>query len=263
MIRPVRRRRVLSAATCVAALALAAPALATAHVTVVPHQAPAGAYTVFDVRVPNERDDASTVRVDLQLPDGFIAASYEPEPGWRVRVIRERLDRPIETDVGPISEQVGRIVWIGDGSAAGSIPPGAFRDFPISVRVPDAPGSTLTFKALQTYDSGEVVRWIGEPGSDEPAATVAVTAAAGPGDGAGAGHADPTVADDASATDRAAVAADAQAPDGGGDSGSGLAVAALVLAAIAALIGASAALLSVRRQAPADPDPGHQQRSTR
>ena len=34
---------------------------------------------------------------------------------------------------------------------------------------PDEPGTSLTFKALQTYDDGEVVRWIGAPDADEPA----------------------------------------------------------------------------------------------
>ena len=31
---------------------------------------------------------------------------------------------------------------------------------------------TLTFKAVQTYDDGEVARWIGAPDSDTPAPTV-------------------------------------------------------------------------------------------
>ena len=34
------------------------------------------------------------------------------------------------------------------------------------------PGDKLTFKALQTYDDGEIVRWIGPEDADEPAPTV-------------------------------------------------------------------------------------------
>lgn len=66
------------------------------------------------------------------LPDEMDRRAYEPLPGWDATVVRERLDRPIETDFGPIEEQVGRIVFTGDGSRDRSIPPGAFRDFPIS-----------------------------------------------------------------------------------------------------------------------------------
>ncbi len=35
----------------------------------------------------------------------------------------------------------------------------------------------MTFKAVQTYSNGEVVRWIGPPDSEEPAPQVKLTAA--------------------------------------------------------------------------------------
>lgn len=241
------RSRLTRGALAAAALAaLALPSAAAAHVTVVPSSAPAGSYTVFDVRVPNERDDAATTRVDLKLPPGFLTASYEPVPGWKVRVIRARLDRPIETENGPIAEQVDRIVFTGDGSAAGRIAPGSFRDFPISVKLPDGEGETLTFKALQTYDSGEVVRWIGAPGGDEPAPTVELTAP-GDGHGAGAGHdADgeqPAAEEAGGASDDAA--ADVTSDDGG--SSDGLAIAGLI-AGVGGLLLGGAALATARRR---------------
>ena len=65
-----------TAVAAVAASALAAPAAADAHVPLQPNTAAAGAFTVENVRVPNERDKASTVKVDLQLPHGFVFASY-------------------------------------------------------------------------------------------------------------------------------------------------------------------------------------------
>jgi len=74
----MKRKTALAA---VAASALAAPAAAEAHVTLQPNTAAAGAFTVENVRVPNERDKASTVKVDLQLPHGFVSVSYEPKPG--------------------------------------------------------------------------------------------------------------------------------------------------------------------------------------
>jgi hypothetical protein len=50
-------------------------------------------------------------------------------------------------------------------------PAGRVQEFGFSARLPDQP-STLEFPALQTYSSGEVVRWIGPPDSEEPAALV-------------------------------------------------------------------------------------------
>jgi periplasmic copper chaperone A len=165
----------LAAATAVAALAV--PAAAQAHVTLQPNQAPAGAFTVLDVRVPTERDNASTARVDVQFPNGFASVSYQAVPGWRVRVIKKKLATPIQTDDGPITEGVSRMVWTRT-SRPGGIKPNQFVDFPISVQIPGKAGDKLTFKALQTYSNGEIVRWIGAAGSDTPAPQVTVTTAA-------------------------------------------------------------------------------------
>ena len=58
------------------------------------------------------------------------------------------------------------------------IAPGQFQDFGLSVGVPEGKvGSKLTFKALQYYEGGEVVRWIGQPDADKPAAQVTLLAA--------------------------------------------------------------------------------------
>ena len=158
-----------------AGLALAAPA--AAHVTIQPEELPAGTFTRLDVRVPTERDDASTTEVDVELPDGFYFVSYEPVAGWDVQLETEKLGEPVEIEPGfDASEQVTRVTWTGEGNE-GAIPPQAFQDFGLSVLTPDAEGETLTFKALQTYDNGEVVRWIGAPDSEEPAPTVTLTAA--------------------------------------------------------------------------------------
>ena len=119
-------------AVLTAAGALAVPAAAQAHVTLQPKTAVAGAYTVLDVRVPNERDNASTVKVDVQFPDGFPAASYQPIAGWKVKVIRKKLAKPIQTDDGPITEGIDRMIWTGSKrTGLGKIGPGEFMDLPM------------------------------------------------------------------------------------------------------------------------------------
>jgi uncharacterized protein len=167
-------RRLLISAAATALVGLALAPLAAAHVTVNPREAAAGAFVVLDVRVPNERDNASTTKVDVQLPPGFVEASYQPEPGWTVEVTKEKLAQPIQTDDGPVTEQVSEITWTATGDG---IAPGQFMEFPISVQVPGKAGDTLVFKAVQTYSNGEVVRWIGAEGSEEPAPRLQVTAA--------------------------------------------------------------------------------------
>ena len=218
------------------AAALLAPAAAQAHVTLNPRDAAASSFTKLDVRVPTERDDASTTKVEVLLPPGFVSASYQPQPGWSVKVSKTKLDTPVKTDDGEVTEQVSRITWTGTGKGVGKIGPGQFMDFPLSVQIPGKAGDTLTFKALQTYSDGQVVRWIGSESSDHPAPTVQVTAAAGAHEAA------------ATATPVPATSGGG-ASSGSGDSGSdGLAIVALVVGALGLLAG-GAALATGRRRA--------------
>jgi uncharacterized protein YcnI len=216
-----------TAVAAVAASALAVPAAADAHVTLQPNTAAAGAFTVENVRVPNERDTASTVKVDLQLPHGFVFASYEPKIGWSVKVTKAKLAKPIQTDDGPIDEEVRRITFTGHGPN-GRIGPGQFMDFPLSVQIPGKAGDKLTFKAIQTYSNGEVVRWIGAPDSETPAPIVTVTKARGSAHTSAATPAPPASTGNSSSSN-----------DGGGAS-KGLGVTALILGALGLVAGLAA-----------------------
>jgi uncharacterized protein len=215
--------------------AVLVPATAQAHVTLQPNTAPAEQFTRLDVRVPNERDDAATTKIELQVPDGFASISYEPVPGWTAEVTTGPLETPIQTDDGEITEGVKQITWTADSDDAG-IPPGAFQDFGLSFRVPGKAGDKLEFKALQTYTGGEVVRWIGAEGSDNPAAIVTVVDPSGTDAASHGGSAAPE------ATSAATTAA-STSDDG---SGNGLAIVALIVGALGLVVGA-AALLSGRR----------------
>jgi uncharacterized protein len=201
---------------------LAVPALAAGHVALDPQEAPAGGFVVENVRVPNEEDSANTTKVSVQFPDGFAEVSFEPVPGWQVKVKKTKLAQPITTDEGDkLTEQVSKVTWTG-----GKIAPGEFQDFPVSVQVPDKSGTTLTFKAIQTYDNGKVVRWIGPPDAEDPAPQVKVTAA-----------------EDGTA---AATPAASTSDNSSDDDSKTLAIVALIVGALGLLAG-GAALLTRRR----------------
>ena len=202
---------------------LTSPGLAAAHVTVQPSEAPAKGFVVEDVRVPNEEDSANTTKVAVQFPDGFAEVSFQPVPGWSVKVKKTKLANPITTDEGDkLTEQVSTVTWTG-----GKIAPGEFQDFPVSLQMPDKAGTTLTFKAIQTYDNGKVVRWIGAPDAEDPAPQVKVTAAEG---------------ETASTTPAASTSDDS----GNDDDSNTLAVVALIVGALG-LVAGGAALLTRRR----------------
>lgn len=141
--------------------------VAQAHVTVQPSEAPAGAFFRFVIRVPNERD-VPTTQIRVEFPENLIFTSFQPKDGWDRTVKMKKLDEPIEAFGSKIDEVVGSVTWTG-----GSIGAGEFDEFGFSVRVPEEEGE-LVFKAFQTYEGGEVVKWTGAEDAEAPAARVVV-----------------------------------------------------------------------------------------
>ncbi|MGP4000021.1 YcnI family copper-binding membrane protein [Streptomyces sp. 8N706] len=167
-----------------AVLLLAGPAFA--HVTVEPGEAEKGGFSTLAVKVPNERDNASTVKVELNLPTDHPLASVMPQPvpGWDVKVTKSKLDKPIEMHGEKITEAVTKVTWTG-----GKVGPGQFQQFPLSVGQLPEDTDQLVLKAIQTYDNDETVRWIEAPkeGGEEPENPAPVLRLTEPAKGAG-GH---------------------------------------------------------------------------
>jgi uncharacterized protein YcnI len=228
--------------------ALLAPAVAQAHVSLHPNEVPTGAFATLDIRVPNESEDANTVKLAVQFPPGFLDVPTEYMPGWTAEVKTSKLAKPVQTDNGEVTEQVREIVWTGHGEQ-GKIPPGQFLNFPVSTEIPGKAGEELTFKTLQYYDNGEVVRWIGPPESDEPAPQIAITAAGGVlQDAAGSETAPPTPAEAEAAGEGSEAAEPESSSSSGGGASKGLAITALIVGALGLLAG-GAALVRTRRRA--------------
>jgi uncharacterized protein len=260
-----RRPAALIAASLVA---LCLPAAASAHVSVHPNIVPAGAFATLNVRVPGEEDGAYAWKVAVQMPPGFIDAATENVPGWSVETKTTKLAKPIETDDGPIDEEVAEIIWTGD-KKEGKLPDGTFVQFPLSVAIPEsAEGKPLAFKTLEYYSNGKVARWIGEPESEYPAPTINVTAKGGliqevaggeagpsasevPGGGAATGGgAESSGGSEAGMnmemeSEEAASAATSSGSDSGSGGGSDhtLAIIALVVGALGLIVGAASVVI--------------------
>ncbi|GGO49333.1 membrane protein [Streptomyces daqingensis] len=160
---PRRRLATVGALAATSVVLCAGPALA--HVSVDPEEAEQGGYSVVNFKVPNERDDAATTKVEVNLPADQPLASVMPQPvpGWDVKVTKSELDKPIEMHGEKIDEAVTKITWTG-----GKIGKGEFQQFPVSMGELPKDADQIVFKALQTYEDDEVVRWIEEPKEGEP-----------------------------------------------------------------------------------------------
>ncbi|MDF5753910.1 YcnI family protein [Spongiactinospora sp. TRM90649] len=179
----LRSAATVAAATTALAIGLAVPALA--HVTVNPGTAEQGGFTKVAFRVPNERDDAATTQVEVNLPKDHPLAfvSVRPVGGWQVKVTESKLEKPVTTEHGEIKEAVTKITWSG-----GKIESGQFQEFEVSMGFIPSDTDRLVFPAVQTYSTGEVVKWDDEPTADgtepeRPAPVLKLVPAAGGGHG--------------------------------------------------------------------------------
>jgi len=139
---------------------------AVAHVTVHTISPADDGFVAAAFRVPNEDDKASTVKFEMTFPTSpaIANASTEPVPGWTASIVRD-------------GDRVASITWSG-----GHIAPGEFQEFPVSMGQLPEGTDTVTFKAVQTYDNGDVVRWIettsaGGAEPDHPAPALELTPA--------------------------------------------------------------------------------------
>ncbi|MET8004806.1 YcnI family copper-binding membrane protein [Nonomuraea glycinis] len=236
----MRRAATVLAASTALTLGLALPALA--HVTINPGTAEQGGFSKVAFRVPNERDDAKTVKVEVSFPADHPLAfvSVKPVPGWDVKVTEGKLPKPVTTEYGELTEAVTKVVWSG-----GEIGKGQFQEFEVSMGKLPTGVDQLVFPTKQTYSGGEVVDWDDAPKTDgteaeRPAPVLKLTPAAGEAAATTATTAT-TAASAPAAAPSVAPAASAAASDGTARllGGAGLAV---------GVIGIVVAVLALRRR---------------
>ena len=149
----VRFRRALVAS---AAFVLAIPAALSAHAVVFPKASTTGAYERYILRVPNEKNVATT-KVELRFPSDVRVTSFSDVPGWQLEVTRDSAQRIIGA------------TW------TGTLAPERFVEFPF-VAVNPKTETHLSWPTYQTYASGERVEWTGAEGSKTPASVTDISA---------------------------------------------------------------------------------------
>jgi uncharacterized protein YcnI len=176
--------RIAATAALAGATVLVLSGPAFAHVSVSAEGTAAkGGYATVNFKVPNERDNATTTKLEVSFPTEHPLASVMPEviPGWTAKVTKATLAKPLEMHGEKITEAVSKVTWTAaDGKG---IQAGFFQKFPLSLGQLPEDTDELVFKALQTYSNKEVVRWIevqkdGAEEPDNPAPVLALSAAA-------------------------------------------------------------------------------------
>jgi uncharacterized protein YcnI len=144
----------------IAAIVLAGPSVAFAHVSVRPRESKPGMEERYTVRVPTEGNVATT-HVRLEIPAGVTVLEVIPQEG-----------ATFETDQQ--AERIIAITWKKE------IPPKAAAEFAFRARNPSS--GDIVWKAHQHFADRTAADWIGAVGERRPAAVTKLIAGAGAGE---------------------------------------------------------------------------------
>jgi periplasmic copper chaperone A len=123
------------AAAAVVTVVAAVPA--SAHVTISPSDATAGAFTVLTVSVPHGCDGSPTTKVEIQMPESVLSVTPTRNPFYDVESTIEQLDEPVTDAHGnEVTERTSTVVY----TANTPLPEGQRDTFELSFQVPDAAG---------------------------------------------------------------------------------------------------------------------------
>ncbi len=129
-----------AAVALAAALLLALPSAASAHVFVFPNRVTPGTFTLFSVISPDEKTSPLT-GLTLNIPPDLIVSAVEPAAGFRTQIVRDQTLRVIG------------LRWTG-----GHIPPGQMAVFQFTA-LPPSGDARITIPAVQTFADGSTEVW--------------------------------------------------------------------------------------------------------
>jgi len=138
---------------------------AWAHARISPVVVEAKQLQLFSLAVPTEKDNLTTTKVELTVPQGFAIDSFVPAPGWK---------REVQQTGSGEDAVVQKVTWAG-----GSVP--TEEDSLFQFLASPSASKTYTFTIRQTYSDGSVVDWSGPESSDSPSPTVEAKASLGGG----------------------------------------------------------------------------------
>ena len=169
------------AAAGAAALLLSAATGASAHVGVTPDKTAANSYALLTFGIPHGCEESGTTKVAITLPAELNDAQPTVNPNWTVEKVTEQLAEPKKlADGTSITKRTSQIVYTAKAPLAHDL-----RDaLVLSLKLPDAAGTTLYFPTLQTCETGQT-DWseIAKDGQDPhslkaPAPSITITEAA-------------------------------------------------------------------------------------
>jgi uncharacterized protein YcnI len=138
---------------------------AWAHARISPVVVQSKQLQLFALAVPTEKENLTTTKVELTVPQGFGIDSFVAAPGWK---------RQVQQTGSGEDAVIQRVTWTG-----GSVP--TEEDSLFQFLASPSASKTYTFSVRQTYSDGSVVDWSSPESSDSPSPTVEAKSSLGGG----------------------------------------------------------------------------------
>jgi periplasmic copper chaperone A len=145
---------------------LGTPTIASAHVSAQPAEFTQGGRATFAFRVPNERDNAGTTKIEVTLPQDTPLTSVRTRPltGWKAEAVKGKLDKPVTIAGKEVTEAFRTITWTADPGVKIGI--NEYQEFFVALGTLPEGKDKLELPTKQTYENGEVVDWAQSAGAD-------------------------------------------------------------------------------------------------
>jgi uncharacterized protein YcnI len=178
------KKLLTSLVTMIVALSFFA-GVASAHVTVGPKETSQGKYEMFTVKVPSEKEDVLTTKIEVQIPEEVNITRFEPKAGWTYEIQKDD------------TSKITSVTWTTEGEGLSAT---EFGQFNMNGKVGDK-ATEIIWKAIQTYSDGSVVEWVEAEEANYPASITVVN----PADASAHGHGKQTTDKDDLSEEKATV----------------------------------------------------------
>jgi periplasmic copper chaperone A len=153
------------AALGAAAMLLATPVTALAHVTLETPEAAAGSTYKAVLRIPHGCGGAATLKVRVQIPEGFIGVKPMPKAGWTLDIRKGKYQGSYDLYGDTVTEGVKELSW------TGKLPDAHYEEFVFrgTLTKAFAEGTTVYFPVVQECEDSKIERWIEVPAEGKTA----------------------------------------------------------------------------------------------
>ena len=158
----MRRLPVLGLTALVGLIVVSA---APAHARLSPAVSLSKELQLYSLAVPTEKENLTTTKIVLTVPNGFGIDSFVPAPGWH---------RSVQQTGSGESAVITKVTWTG-----GHVPTG--EDSLFQFLAQPSSNKTYTFQVEQTYSDGSIVNWSGPESSEDPAPQIEAKSSLGGG----------------------------------------------------------------------------------